>query len=578
MSNLTKSNEEASLTEIMSSKVYYSIPLFQREYVWKAKLVDELLEDFDTVADQNSGHFLGAIISFNEVTSASQSSRIDLIDGQQRLTTIFLFICAVVRVLSIQKNSELAGDYAKQYLFLDKLNRERTNSKLLPSLQDRGQLNKILDDLAKQSSLIKVLGDKFSYTPMSAPSNARTDGRLRDNYLAFVKFLKGKFEYWDIKEKEEYLDKILIKITVVQILIEDQATGPIIYNSLNGGQNPMTIGDLVRNSIFSRSSNADEMISLEETHWRPFIDGFRSGKKIFFDEYFFPYGLTVNQNLKKTDTFSTLQREWKNTHEPNEIIKLLQTHQACFMDLKTGSNRQNLTKKLKEHFKKLPNLGAPASTFPFIMQLMSAFHNDEIDEANCIKILKTIEDFLVRRAVVGIEPTGLHAVFKRLWNDLDGNVTSEKVKEVISTHTTVQRPSDDDFSSAVKNRKLAKTGICNFLLSEWNANLGGDIPETKLTVEHVLPQTFTSEWGETFTEDEHSILVHTFANLIPLSSPMNSSLQNSDYATKCKHYSDDSIFKAARELNKDFPIWTPQSLTERSLILAEWALKRWPYA
>jgi uncharacterized protein with ParB-like and HNH nuclease domain len=171
MSNLTRSNEEASLTEIMSSKVYYSIPLFQREYVWKAKLVDELLEDFDTVADQNSGHFLGAIISFNEVTSASQSSRIDLIDGQQRLTTIFLFICAVVRVLSIQKNTELAGDYAKQYLFLDKLTRERTNSKLLPSLQDRGQLNKILDDLAKQSSLIKVLGDKFSYTPMSAPSN-----------------------------------------------------------------------------------------------------------------------------------------------------------------------------------------------------------------------------------------------------------------------------------------------------------------------------------------------------------------------------------------------------------------------
>ncbi|MDC3333243.1 DUF262 domain-containing HNH endonuclease family protein [Amylibacter sp.] len=579
MPNLTKNTEEADLYSIMSGNIYFSIPLFQRLYVWKPKLVDALIADFNTVDDQeDTGHFLGALITYKEVTAASRSSRIDLIDGQQRITTIFLFLCAVVRVLSLKKESELAGEYAKHYLFVDKiLAHERTNSKLLPSLQDRGQLNKILNEIVKNPDLKRELGSKFKYTAMSAPTNSNEDGQLRNNYNKFQNYLKIKFKDLDKDQIEQFLNKILLNVTVVEILIEDVASGPIIYNSLNGGQNPMTIGDLVRNSVFARlSSKPDEMINLEETHWRPFIDGFVSGKLKFFDEYFFPYGLTIDQNLKKTDTFSSLRKEWEGIDDPVQIIELLKIHQPCFMDLKTGSNRQDLATDLHNNFKKLTSLGAPASTFPFIMQLMSSFHKFEINETNCIKILKAIENFLVRRAVVGIEPTGLHAVFKRLWSDLDGNYTADKVIEIIDNHKTVQCPSNEEFAFAIKKRKLANAGICNFLLEELNTHLGGDKPGIKLTIEHIMPKNLTSDWNKDFTTEEHGNLLHTLANLIPLSSPMNSELQDSVYALKSHHYSEDSTFKAARELAKEYIEWTPESLNKRSETLSAWALNRWP--
>ena len=211
MPNLTKNTEEADLYSIMSGNIYFSIPLFQRLYVWKPKLVDALIADFNTVDDQeDTGHFLGALITYKEVTAASRSSRIDLIDGQQRITTIFLFLCAVVRVLSLKKEAELAGEYAKHYLFVDKiLAHERTNSKLLPSLQDRGQLNKILNEIVKNPDLKKELGPKFKYTAMSAPSNSNEDGQLRNNYNKFQNYLKIKFKDLNKDQIEQFLNKIL---------------------------------------------------------------------------------------------------------------------------------------------------------------------------------------------------------------------------------------------------------------------------------------------------------------------------------------------------------------------------------
>ena len=241
---LTTNSEESSLYDILGNDVYFSIPLFQRQYVWDANLVDGLLEDFDNVVDQDSSHFLGAVISHTHKTTAAQAGKYDLIDGQQRLTTIFLFICACVRVLSLNKQAENAADYAEKYLFLRKPIKNGSNAKLQPSLNDRAQLNKILKDIDKQPDLRKILGN-LEFVPLSSPSDSKSDGKLRRNYIKFVNFLKNKMQTnggsTDIVLT--YLDKVLLNLTMVEIIIEDAATGPTIYNSLNGGQNPMTIGE-----------------------------------------------------------------------------------------------------------------------------------------------------------------------------------------------------------------------------------------------------------------------------------------------------------------------------------------------
>ena len=574
---LTTNSEESSLYDILGNDVYFSIPLFQRQYVWDANLVDGLLEDFDNVVDQDSSHFLGAVISHTHKTTAAQAGKYDLIDGQQRLTTIFLFICACVRVLSLNKQAENAADYAEKYLFLRKPIKNGSNAKLQPSLNDRAQLNKILKDIDKQPDLRKILGN-LEFVPLSSPSDSKSDGKLRRNYIKFVNFLKNKMQTnggsTDIVLT--YLDKVLLNLTMVEIIIEDAATGPTIYNSLNGGQNPMTIGDLVRNGIFSKvASSADEMIQLEETYWRPFYEGFNDGKKYHFDEYFFPYGLTVDPNLKKNDTYGRLQRDWAKIPDATQILELLKKHQKCFMDLRTGGNSQSLPVGLFKSFRKLHSMGAPASIYPFVMQLMYGYESGIVGEKVCIDILETVESFLVRRAVCGHEPTGLHAVFKRLWSEVRENLSASSVENVMRVHKTVKWPSNEDFSNAIKTRNLAGSSIINFLIIELDHDLGGDSPLNKPTIEHVLPKTRGGLWLRDFNEDQHERIIDTFANILPLSAKMNSSMGNSDYAVKSQEYGKNSMYKVTREFSKKYTTWTPTEVQTRAEELSLWASQKW---
>lgn len=578
---LTANSEESQLSDILETDNYFSIPLFQRQYVWNSDVVDELLRDFDNIVDQEDfSHFLGAIIGHIYKKSSAQSGQYEIIDGQQRLTTIYLFICAAVRLLSLHGGAHLAQVYSEKYLFLRRPVQGGSNAKLQPSLNDRAQLNKILTEIDRQPELRKALGT-FTFIPLMAPSNSRDDGKLRRYYVKFQKFLKSRMEAENdgCKVIVKYLDAILLNLTMVEILTTDAATGPTIYNGLNSGQAKMTIGDLVRNGIFTKvSSSADEMIRLEETHWRPFYQGFDYPSKNYFDEYFFPYGLTIDPNLKKNNTYSRLQKDWANIPDATQIIENLKKHQSCFIDLKTGQNLQNLPYNLLTVFSKFRKMGAPASSYPFLMQLMDGYKNGKVSEKTCEDILWRLESFLVRRAVCGIEPTGLHAVFKRLWLNMETELSGSKLQEIISKgHKTVKWPTKEEFSHEIKRRPLYGSSITKYLLLEIDASSSADHPVNEITIEHVLPQSFSDDWKKDFTAEQHESLVDLLANLLPLSSPMNSSLQNAGYAIKRGEYSKNSMFKTTREFADNYDIWNFETISKRASELSDWAVSRWPY-
>jgi Protein of unknown function (DUF1524) len=209
------------------------------------------------------------------------------------------------------------------------------------------------------------------------------------------------------------------------------------------------------------------------------------------------------------------------------------------------------------------------------MQLLQGLASSNISEENGLEILSLLESFLVRRAVCGHEPTGLHAVFKGLWADCGGAPTAAAVESAIRAHKTVVWPSTDEVKGCVIARALYGSGITNFLLVEWNRSLGGDVPATPPWIEHVLPDTLSEEWKTIFTEKQHEQLKDRLANLLPLSQPMNQGLGNAGYPTKQKKYAEDSIFKGTREFAKQYGHWGPEELEARSIVLSDWLAERW---
>src|SRR5262249_39812329 len=149
-----------------------------------------------------------------------------------------------------------------------------------------------------------------------------------------------------------------------------------------------------------------------------------------------------------------------------------------------------------------------------------------------LRILEIIESFLVRRAICGHEPTGLHAVFKRLWQDCEGTPTPERVNESIRKHKTVVWPTERDVIDAVCKRPLYGSTITKYVLLEYDRSLGGDKPLNDPWIEHVLPDTPSEDWFDSFSKQQHLDTKDLLANLIPLTQEMNTGLGNKSYSSK----------------------------------------------
>lgn len=572
---LTTNADEAEISQMLSGDSVFEIPYFQRPYKWKPGRLRKLEEDILNIVDgQSDSHFLGAIIIHGKKSNPSDPKRFEVIDGQQRITTIFIYLCASIRILCRYGHHDEAAGLYQKYIAIGRKTTLLSNVRLHPSGEDRRQLNTVLSDLTADV----ILQDKIGpFKPVPLPNTGHEIGPLLSNYRSACRFMDSQVKQSGITRLQDIYTALLEFMSVVQIDIYDPASAPKIFDSLNSRQEPMTIGDLVRNDIFSRVADQDhlQVTLVDRDEWQPFYTRFQIEHRNHFEDYFFPFGLVHNPNVSKSDVFNDLRNRWKNFPTPSEVITDLSTYQRAFLDIICGTNTQAHPAALSKSFLRIRAYRAPASTYPFFMRLSEAARIGELDVGEAIKIVDLIEAFLVRRALVGIEPTGLHAVFKRLWSDCDGTVTVERVKAAIQSHSTVTWPTDLQVQTAVAARPVGDS-IAAFFIREFDLASGGDTPDNIPWIEHVLPQTLSEEWKSDFSSEDHKNLVGLAANLIPLSSKMNIQVSNGGYASKRVAYGEDSMFKSARAFAETYSTWAPTDLANRSKSIAAWAVKRWP--
>jgi len=572
---LTNNSDETDLATLLSGDSVFLIPYFQRAYKWKPERLKQLNEDLLGLVDESSDfHFLGAIIIHGRRSNPSEPDVYEVIDGQQRVTTLFIYLCAAVKVLAAHEEyTEAAGLFLK-YLIISRDTGMMTNSRLQPCKDDRALLNFVFADMLSNKAFAEHLKP---HTYKQMPTTASDRGPLRNNYRSALRFFSSQAEHEGLDRVRQIYKALLEQMSVVQIDVWDPTNGPKIFDSLNSRQEPMTTGDLVRNEIFSRIAHeAPEKIeAMDQRSWQPFYGKFKiEGHKPLFDGFFFPYGLIKDPNLRKSEVYSHLRDEWRSVEDPEAIVAQLAEFQDAFLDIATGGNRQKHEKEVAERMRRLNSLGLPSSTYPFLMQLLNATKAEAVSKKNAIDVLELIESFLVRRAICGHEPTGLHAVFKRLWKDCDDAPTGLKVAAAIRRHRTVVWPSDKDVRECVTSRPLYGVSVTPHLLKEFNRSLGGDIPTEEPWIEHVLPEKPVETWFTDFSKEEHIEQKDLLANLLPLSPTGNREVGNKEYEKKREAFADDSGFKAARDFAKQYAIWTPTDLAARGEALAAWVLKR----
>jgi len=571
---VTDQPEEISFEDIVAGDQIINIPLFQRAYRWTEKNIGQFWDDVSNIIDESSrSHFLGVLVLVPQSRRVGQPAILDIVDGQQRLTTCYLAVLAMVEAAIEIDETSWAIEVARSYLLTRSFSNYSTNTKLIPSAADRQQFNDLWTKIVAHRKLESVdwRGDK----PSTPQPSGEAKGRMQTAYKSLLRRVRKAASEKGLEGIDELFQIILGRLSFVTINLRSPTAAPAIFERLNARGEKITISDLVRNEIFSRvADRPSQAKSIFENYWEPFIEKFRK-HNTDFEPVLFPYGLTLNSNLTKADLFQELRAAW-GENEPPDIIREIDQHTPALFALESGVRIYDCQKPFSDAVTSFSKIKAPSSVYPFVFQLTRAVQSETLQSDEATRMLEVVESFLVRRAVCGIEPTGLHAVFKGLWNEIvNGKIDAYAVKQGIARRSTVPWPGDAEFKDAITKSAVYGRRVAGYLLLQFEASRSGESPEDDFQIEHIYPVRPHKDW-RIKVDDEVEILRNSWGNLIPLTKSMNPALQNSTYEIKRGHYAE-SVFATARELSRRYSLWDLEAIKSRNAELAAWAIARWPH-
>jgi hypothetical protein len=401
-------------------------------------------------------------------------------------------------------------------------------------------------------------------------------------------------EGWTLEQVATLRDVLLDQLEFVEIRLGDEHDPNEVFDRLNKEGVRLGIIDLVRNEVLKRlGGDAKLAMQLYSQEWKPFEESFHS--ETAKSGYFYPFALTIDSGITKAKTFSTLTKRWnamlkksegtakeelnselKAKEELKEIMADLRTHLSSYNAIASGRLAQ-VDEELREHMRRLVDLNSPTVTYPYLMQLLTAHSSGLAGTDDVILCLRIIESFLVRRGLRGIEPTGLHAIFKKMWGVAGADPKAVR-KAIVSS--TVVYPNDDDVRTAITSDNLYKRKVCRYVLAEYERHVStGDVLEflPEMTIDHVMPQTQKGAWLETVSKADFDRLVNTWGNLVPLSSGANSTKGAMDWEQAKKLLSTETVFSSTKQVYAHHEEWNAETIEARSGNIAIWALDRWPY-
>lgn len=546
---------ETKLQFLLEGTKQYVIPLFQRQYSWGQNQWKVLLNDIlELYNDTNpKDHFMGSIVTMPVQSRPEGVAKYSVIDGQQRLTTFFI-ILSVIRDIAKGIGGRLANQIEDLYLF-NKYSDGNDYYKFLPTQGDREDFFQTL------------LGEQ-----------KEVDGDTKQVVKAYTYFFKQMtMKRIDV---EKVLKTLFNNLLIVSITLDKEDNPYRIFESLNATGLPLAESDLIRNYFFMRIHINDQE-NVYKSLWKPMQNAFDSfdkenekGKTI--SEFIRHFLIKDGSQVKEKEIYSSLKEIADRKNDDEIIIYLTDIYDYSKYYLELLNPDLETNKKISEQIKRLNRLDVTTS-YCFILNLYHCYAHNEISTDEFIELLKTIENFVIRRFICGVPTNQLNKIFPALFKVLNKSDIVQSLKEQLKDKNY---PKDFKFRTQFLMLALygkGKDDKAKLILETLEAWYGHkeQIDVDKLTIEHVMPQTLTDEWKRNLGDDWENIYenyVHTIGNLTLTG--YNSELSNLPFESKKKEYKNSHL-----ELNKYFEnveTWNEEQIIKRGNKLTGEALKIWP--
>ena len=538
--------KETKLQDIIEGTKQYVVPLFQRTYSWTTKEWDILWKDLVELSEMENPrtHFIGSIVNMPTISVPEGVAKYLLIDGQQRLSTIFI-------LLTLLRNKAQEIQNAR---FADEIN----NTLLVNQYKDGIDYFKLLPTQVDRETYINFINGKQN----------NSDNQLTKAYDFFEKKLK------QIEIQPEKLKKIITSyFSVVSIVLDADDNPYLVFESLNAKGRPLTQSDLIRNYFFMRIHiNDQERVYFE--YWLPMQTALNENLTEFIRHF-----LMMNGNIiKQSDIYYSLKASVSSTNA-FDYLKELQKFSVYYQRLIYPEFEPEI--ELQYSFKRLNRIEV-TTAYPLLLNFYNDYSNNNISKNEFIEILKTLENYLIRRFVCNVPTNQLNKVFPSVYPQIKTKYFDKIVEGFKTVLQAKGYPKDNEFCLRFRETKFygggdrqIKTKLILETLEE-NYEHKEVVPFDNLTIEHIMPQTL-SEWWQNHIgsdwEETHDLFLHTIGNLTLTA--YNTELSNDNFTTKKVTYNESHL-----ELNKYFASkteWNRKEIELRSEILANQALSIWSY-
>ncbi|MGC6448787.1 MAG: DUF262 domain-containing protein [Rubripirellula sp.] len=599
---------------ILQRNISLRVPRFQRHYCWTGREVSMLLDDVFSLKTNlliDETKFLGAVIVARvSGSTASRNESFDIIDGQQRLITIFCLLAKVCAdAAEYAKNSSTTSKEANERLnrleefaidtaesMILQIGKDKGYPKIFPSFNDKDEFGTVLKCLDFLQNPPANLGQA---TPKEGALSSAVDHmtkRLiaqRDENKKQVSGEDLVIECCDFYES--LIDVFRNKLEFIEVQLADHHDPSHVFDRLNVQGQELTVFDLARNEIFRYFEKDNKKAeTFYKQKWMPFEDEFVAPikrkdiptPKDFTNHrigFWHPYALTKEGSVKSSprSIFETLKRVWQTdsitSKLPEIILEDLRTYMPIYNAITEGEDYKPLSKHkaIWDMLTRLREIEVPKATYAYLFLLLKHATEQPLDANNSKKCLELIESYVMRRALMN-DDSSVKNVFNNAWKIAGSN---PKLLAYVLDDKSRPFPTDDEILEHGAKEQANFYSLkkrARFFLEQYEKETfkGDPYKADRPTLDHIMPQERLPNWG-TISADDHENYLNSIGNIVLLTNTSNSSKSNRSWEDAKRIYTNESKTRQSAEIGKK-KSWGVREIQARSEKLLTWGIKNWP--
>lgn len=561
---------ETTLNKLLNTSRQFIVPIFQRNYSWQKSQYEQLWFDILRASKfkEKQNHFIGSIVYIDMGTPAGRPQQLLLIDGQQRLTTISILLCAIkdyVQKFNLETKLINLAKIKNQFLYnSDEIDEDRY--KLLLNVQDKETYIKLIDN------------------------TIFTVNKPATNIIKCYEFFYERIE--DFIKQHGQIDEIyagIFKLSLVSISLDKDSDNPqMIFESMNSTGKDLSQTDLLRNYLLM-DLTPEKQTRLYKTYWKPMEELF--GEDIYKNDvnkfdYFIRDFLTLKSDTgyicKINNVYENFKRYYlDNNCEKFAVLKDLFTYAKYYACIDLLQEKDDELKLYWQEFKKLDS----HVVYPFLLKLYDDYSRQILIKEDFKKILQVVISYLWRRAICEIPTNSLSKTFATLYQAVDKeDYVNSIIKAFVFKSTYKRFPSDYEVREKLQTKDIYHFRLRKYLLEaleNYYHKEPIDLNTANYTIEHIMPQNIEHNlsWQQMLGEDwqeVHSLYLHSLGNLTITG--YNAEMSNKSFWEKVNG---ESGFKHSHlKLNESIAqcdVWNKKSIQRRTNILTDIILKIWKY-